>query len=115
MRQFSDESRDRQRPLKTFVTSIERIQIEDNADKAGMSVSAFIRARALNWTVEPIHNQTAVLALIKTNADLGRLGGLLKLWLTTKPGEGASTSDVRQLLREIEETQILLRGLIHGV
>jgi len=49
---------------------------------------------------------------VRVNADQGRLGGLLKLWLSDRPGDGASTSDVRRLLREIEETQITLRKLV---
>jgi hypothetical protein len=50
--------------------------------------------------------------LVRVNADQGRLGGLLKLWLVERPGEGASTVDVRRLLQQIEETQAELRRLV---
>jgi hypothetical protein len=49
---------------------------------------------------------------VKVNADQGRLGGLLKLWLTERPGDGASTRDVRRVLQEIEATQAELRRLV---
>ena len=46
--------------------------------------------------------------LLKACGDLGRLGGLLKLWLTERPGQGAPETDVRHLLDQTQE----LRGRI---
>ncbi len=109
---FPQEPRDRDRPLKAFVSPEERLAIEAKANAAGLSVSAYLRAAALGLKIESAHDQHAILALLKLNADQGRLGGLLKLWLTTRAGEGAGTTDVRKLLREIEAQQIKLRALI---
>ncbi len=57
----------------------------------------------------------AISNLLKALADLGRLGGLLKLWLSERPGQGASTVDVRRLLRQIEAHQMQLKGIIEGL
>jgi hypothetical protein len=103
---------DRLRPLKAFVTSEERAEIARRAAMSGLTVSAYLRNVALGVRVESVRDQEAILALIKLNADQGRLGGLLKLWLSTRPGLGAPKTDIRQLLREIEEVQRRIRALI---
>ena len=109
------EPKDRGRPLKAFVSPSERLAIENKAAAAGLSVSAYLRAVALGSKIEPVQDQHAILSLLKVNADLGRLGGLLKLWLTTRPGEGSSTVEVRRLLRDIEAQQIKLRSILDGL
>jgi hypothetical protein len=50
----------------------------------------------------------AIMALAKVNADQGRLGGLLKLWLAEQPGQGVSGTEIRQLLDRIGEAQAKL-------
>jgi hypothetical protein len=40
--------------------------------------------------------------LLKACGDLGRLGGLLKLWLGEKPGQGASAEAMRHLLEQLQ-------------
>jgi hypothetical protein len=49
---------------------------------------------------------------VKINADQGRLGGLLKLWISERPGQGAAVADVRRLLLQIEEAQAEIRRLV---
>ena len=56
--------------------------IEAKAESTGKSVSAFLREIALGYEVKSVIDNTKVLELSKINGDLGRLGGLLKLWLT---------------------------------
>jgi hypothetical protein len=106
------EPRDRTRPLKTFVSPKERVAIETRAQAAGLSVSAYLRAAALGVRLTSVHDQKAILALLQLNADQGRLGGLLKLWLVSRAGVGAGPGEVRRLLRDIETVQIQLRALI---
>lgn len=109
------EPRDRQRPLKAFVSPQERDTIAAKAAEAGLTVSAYLRAAALGTRIESAIDQKAILALLQLNADQGRLGGLLKLWLVSKAGHGASTGEVRHLLRQIEALQIKLRALIDSI
>lgn len=69
-------------PIKVWVFPDEKEKIVKNARNHGLSTSAFLRNLGLNIEVQGIMDQQAILELVKINADLGRLGGLLKLWLT---------------------------------
>lgn len=95
-------ARERNRPLRVVVSATEREQIEATARSAGLSVSAFLRNVGLGHKIHSAYDQEAVIALLRVAGDQGRLGGLLKLWLTDRPGEGAAVEDVRALLDQIE-------------
>ena len=98
--------------LKVVVSAAERAAIEERAVSTGLSLSAFLRKLGTGYEPKSTLDRRAVQDLVKVNADQGRLGGLLKLWLTDRAAEGAPTTDVRRLLKEIEETQVLLRSLV---
>ncbi|MCM8739309.1 conjugal transfer protein TraJ [Azospirillum sp. A1-3] len=108
----ASETRDRQRPLKVWVNAAERARIEVKAEAAGLSVSAYLRSVGLGYQPRSVVDLEAVERLAKVNADLGRLGGLLKLWLTDTPGRGAAVADVRELLGHIKDTQDELRHAV---
>lgn len=99
------ETRDRKRPLKVYVTPTERQAIERLAAVTRLSVSDYLRNVGLAYQPPSAFDQEAVLTLARINADQGRLGGLLKLWLSEKPGEGAPVKDVREVLHKIEDLQ----------
>jgi len=69
-------------PLKVYCLPEERLQIEENAKAAGKSVSSFLKEVGQGYKVSGITDHHQVIKLAKVNGDLGRLGGLLKLWLT---------------------------------
>jgi hypothetical protein len=99
------EVRDRQKPLRVYVSEEERRQIEATAEACQQAPSAYLRSLGMGYKPKSAFDREAIEALAKLNADQGRLGGLLKLWLSEKPGEGASVKNVRALLEQIEETQ----------
>ena len=99
------EVRDRQKPIKVYVSEEERRQIEEKARVCQLAPSAYLRAVGIGNKPKSAFDREAIETLAKLNADQGRLGGLLKLWLTEKPGEGAPVKSVRGLLQQIEETQ----------
>ena len=107
-----EESRDRNRPLKVFVSERERAEIETRAAATGLSVSAYLRNLGLGFQPHSTLDQVAILALIKVNADQGRLGGLFKLWLSGQSAPSAETTEIRKLLAAIEEGQAKLKALI---
>ena len=109
------ERRDRQRPLRVVVSDSERTRIEQRAAMAGLSVSAFLRAAGLNQRIRSTLDHDAVLALAKVNGDQGRLGGLLKLWLVERAGEGVPAIEVRRLLDRISELQARLADIVGRV
>ena len=98
---------DRHRPLSVAVSARDRAAIEARAAAAGLPLSTFLRTAALGRHIRgnAALNHEAIRDLAKVNADQGRLGGLLKLWLTDRPGRGASEFEVRRLLNEIQELQ----------
>ena len=87
------------------------------ARSTGNSTSAFLRKVGLGYEVRSILDYSRAQDLVKVNADLGRLGGLLKLWLTNdKRLDGFSQTDLRCLilatLNKIEGNQAQMRELI---
>ena len=107
-----EENRDRNRPLKVLVSKRERAEIETRAAATGLSVSACLRNLGLGFQPHSTLDQAAILALIKVNADQGRLGGLFKLWLSGQSAPSVDTAEIRKLLVAIEECQLKLKALI---
>lgn len=107
------EIRDRKAPLKVYVTPSERQRIQALAKATQKTPSALLRDLALGFEPRSAFDKDAIQAMIKLHGDQGRLGGLLKLWLSgEKYGEGASMRDVRSLLRQIESLQIELARMV---
>ncbi len=107
-----EESRDRNRPLKVFVSERERAEIETRAAATGLSVSAYLRNLGLGFQPHSTLDQEAILTLLKVNADQARLGGLFKLRLSGQSVSSGETMEIRKLLAAIEESQLKLKGLI---
>jgi hypothetical protein len=89
--------------LKVRVTPEERTEIERLAAATGLPVATYLRNLGLTFEPKSTLDAKNVLELLKLGGDLGRLGGLLKLWLSDRPGEGAAVEDVRALLHLIGE------------
>ena len=70
-------------PIKVWVTPEEKVAIGAKADAHSLSASGYLRRLGLALPVASTIDQRAILELVKINADLGRLGGLIKMWLTT--------------------------------
>jgi hypothetical protein len=102
----------RARTLRVVVSGAEASRIAAQAKRAGLSVSHYLRNLGLGHQPKSRLDRELVLELIKINADQGRLGGLLKWWLSARPGEGAPAFDVRKLLREIEAAQAQLKQTV---
>lgn len=102
-------ARDRKRPLRVVVSDDERAEIERRANLTGLSVSAYLRSTGLSHPIRSSLDYHAVRELARVAGDLGRLGGLLKLWLAEKRGQGAPVADVNKVLRETRALQDQLR------
>jgi hypothetical protein len=105
----------RRHRLRVVVSDHERAAIMERAAASNLPVSVYLRSLGTGYEPPSTLDLLAIRDLIRINADLGRLGGLLKLWLSERPGEGASTVDVRRLLRQIEAHQMQLKGIIKGL
>lgn len=80
------------------------------------SVPQYMRDCAMMRPVSSVADQAALGRMVKAQADLGRLGGLLKKWLTGdwRDAKGHN-QDIKRILAEIEDTQRAIREAARGV
>lgn len=90
--------------LKAYLTPEEYDQITDMAKQAGVSLSTFAKRVCLGQELRSKIDQQAVMALLKANADLGRLGGLFKMCLSDGSA-GRMAAEFRHTLHQIEKSQ----------
>jgi len=98
--------------LEVWVTPEERAEIATRAAEAGLSVSAYMRAAGLNHPVRSVLDLKAVADLVRVNGDLGRVAGLLKLWLAEKRGQGSRPVDVEALMKDLRALQTEMRQIM---
>ena len=107
-------------PIRVWVTPQEKAAIAEMASTTGNSTSAYLRKVGLGYEVRSILDFGRAQELVKVNADLGRLGGLLKLWLAgDKRLEGYSQIELRRLvlmlLVKVEINQQEMREILKKV
>jgi hypothetical protein len=78
-------------------------------------LSAYLLAAGLNHPIRSVVDLAAVADLAKVNGDLGRVAGLLKLWLAEKRGQGASSADVEAMMRDFRALQAQVFDLMGKV
>ncbi len=88
------------------VTAIERDAIETGAARVGLSVSKYLRVLGTGHNPPSRVDLEAMRQLLRLRGDLGRVGGLLKLWLTDRAGEGAAVADVSRILHDLGELRL---------
>ncbi|KPB52103.1 MULTISPECIES: plasmid mobilization protein [Pseudomonas syringae group] len=93
-------------PIKVWVSEDERAEIEDKARQTNMSLSAYLLAVGRNTPVRSVVDLKAIADLVKVNGDLGRVAGLLKLWLAEKRGEGVNAIEVESVMMEFRRLQV---------
>ena len=103
-------------PIKVYCLPEEKRQIEANAAATGLSASSYLLKVGLGYRVRGILDHHRVEDLARINGDLGRLGGLLKLWLA----DDVRTADfdaatLRAVLAKIERTQDEMREVMQTV
>src|SRR3982074_3828347 len=89
-------------PIKGRGPPEEKAELAAQAGGQSLSASGYLRRLGLALRVESTIDQRAILDLVKINADLGRVGGLIKMWLTSN-ADFASLS-AEGLQRKLETT-----------
>jgi len=97
-------------PIKVYCLPDEKRQIASKAKAAGLSNSTYLLNVGIGYEVESVIDSRLIMDLAKVNADQGRLGGLLKLWLTNDERfagfeEAKMRATIKAVLSRIEETQ----------
>ena len=105
--------------MKTITIKVNKYEFETITDKAkshGLNTSTYLRNLSMNYPVKSMVDRQAISALLKTNGDLGRLGGLFKLWLSKNGDDKEAFSDQRAyenidaLVDEIEAQMKIIRA-----
>lgn len=102
----------RERTLRFRVTAEEAQEIEARAASCGLTLSDYLRAAAANHPIRSVYDLKAVADLGRVNGDLGRVAGLLKLWLAEKRGQGARPSDVEKMMDDFRTLQTELSAIM---
>nr|BCU00967.1 conjugal transfer transcriptional regulator TraJ [uncultured bacterium] len=96
----------RKHHLRVPVFPEEQAAIERQAKQAGLSVARYLREVGQGYQIKGITDYEQVRELARINGDLGRLGGLLKLWLTDDVRTARfGEATIKALLGRIEATQ----------
>lgn len=106
--------------LRVPVLPEEETLIKENAARASLTVAEYLRRLSLGHVIKGTIDSENVLKLVKINADQGRLGGLLKLWLTDDPKLALANvawtpGAVRALLKRIEANQDEMLRLVQSL
>ncbi len=64
------------------VTEEESNKITENAKNTGLHPASMLRKLGCGYKPHSTIDVQHILSMLRVNGDLGRLGGLLKLWLT---------------------------------
>ncbi|KTD33840.1 conjugal transfer relaxosome component TraJ [Legionella nautarum] len=101
------------RHLRVPVLPDEEIEIKNNAATSGLTTAEYLRRLGLGLKIHGIIDKQHILELSKINADLGRLGGLLKLWLTNDERLAHfNFRTITSLLNRIRSTQDALLEVV---
>ncbi|WP_442963011.1 plasmid mobilization protein [Pseudomonas sp. Leaf127] len=84
-------------------------------ERTRLSRSGYLRAVALNYPIRSVVDLAAVADLAKINGDLGRVAGLLKLWLVEKYDQGTRAVDIDAIMVEFRELQGEVRAIMSKV
>ena len=103
-------------PIKVYCFPDEKQTIEQQATSTGLSKSSYLLRVGMGYPIRSIVDHHQVEELVKINGDLGRLGGLLKLWLSKEtPIAGIEARTVRETLQKIETAQDQMLALMQRV
>ena len=96
--------------IDSRLTPEEYQMITSKAKATGYTASEYMRRVACGYPLQSMVDQLAVNELLQTRADLGRLGGLFKRWMTenekTKPSLGSRAyQEVDNIVSNILEDQ----------
>jgi len=97
--------RPRNRRIEVWLTPKEEAELAARAHGTGLSRSAYLRNIGLNHPIRSVADLKAVADLAKVNGDLGRVAGMLKLWLSEKRGQGAKPIDVEKIMQDFRMLQ----------
>lgn len=104
--------------IKAHITPSEREALNERAHRLGMTLSDYTRNVMVNFKLpNSAINARAIIELIKINADLARLGNLLKMAMNDDdfPVPVDTNLAPEALLQRVDEAQQLLKAKVKGL
>ena len=98
--------------LQFFCTEQEQQRILHLAENAGLSVSRFLHAVFMETHIPTREDTLLRHELRQVNADMARLGGLLKIALSNSQG---SPDEIRELMEGLSALKDILREKIRSI
>ena len=96
--------------LKAYLTPEEYSKVALQAEKCGLTLSSYVKRLVLGRDVRSKLDHDLIMDLMKASADLGRLGGLLKLGIVEGSLRPAMTGKVLKSImsaKDVLEDKIL--------
>ncbi|HBA6794155.1 TPA: conjugal transfer protein TraJ [Escherichia coli] len=108
-------TRPRGQRIEVWVNNDEKAELADRAAQSGLSLSAYMKAAGLNAPIRARADLSAVADLVRVNGDLGRVAGLLKLWLAEKRGQSARSMDIEKVMIEFRALHASIREKMSAI
>lgn len=101
-------------PRITFrLTEEELIRIDEKSYECGMSRSQYVRQTAIGVIPKSKLDKQIIHQLFLLHGDIGRLGGLFKLWLTRSEDKNFHQKmSISELVFEINKLKDLINNLV---
>lgn len=110
---MGSESRQKTVQINFRCTPEEKQHLEEMAQLCSTSVSDYCRNLSLGNTPKSTIDSTHFLTVAKIGGDLGRIGGLLKLWLgTDSKSVEAKELNIRQVMRDLNSLRHQVNKLL---
>lgn len=98
------------------VTPEERQTLQALAAQSGLTVAAYLRQVGMGYEPRSLIDKQAVRSLGRLNADLGRVGGLLKLWLSRTERQGfAQHLNIPEAVDQLRQLQNQVRRALENL
>lgn len=103
-------------PVKVYCLPDEKKEITAKSKAAGLTLSKYLLSVGIGYEIGSILDYRRINELARFNGDMGRLGGLLKLWLTNDERVAKFDSKtIYALLKKIEQNQDEMRKIMKTV
>ncbi|MEW5250913.1 plasmid mobilization protein [Microbulbifer sp. 2201CG32-9] len=110
---MGSEKRRREKVIQVRCTEDEKQQLKANALAVSKPAGRYLRELGLGFRPKSTLDAQTILQLVKVAGDQGRLGGLLKWWLSMNYGDTPKVKgQIERLLKRLEETQDQIEEIV---
>ena len=99
--------------IKAYLTPDEKVEVTALAVQARITTSELVKRCTLGRKLPDANRHKDVIELVKINADLARLGNLVRMALSED--EPADPENLEHLFENIRATQEILKSKIKGL